>query len=114
MKAPDKEARRTILETAMAEVPGLNIATEFDALEVAGITDGYLPGDLHALVERARQESIVRCMSGIDVDSTDGVRVELTTEDFECAVKGYVPASLRGVKLQKSTVDWKDIGGFAY
>ena len=111
LKAPDKEARRLILETAMGEVDGLRVAEGFDGLEIAGMTDGYLPGDLHALIERARQEAIVRCMSNVEVDGMNETNAGLSTEDFESAVKGYVPASLRGVKLQKSTVDWNDIGG---
>ena len=92
----------------MGEVEGLNVSEELDSLEIAGMTDGYLPGDLHALIERARQEAIVRCMANEDGDA---VKVEIMTRDFESAVKGYVPASLRGVKLQKSTVNWNDIGG---
>lgn len=110
LKAPDKESRRKILDTAMGEVEGLSVSEELDSLEIAGMTDGYFPGDLHALIERARQEAIVRCMAN---EEGDVVKVDLMTEDFESAVKGYVPASLRGVKLQKSTVDWNDIGGKA-
>lgn len=94
----------------MEEIEGLCVAEGFDGLEIGGMTDGYLPGDLHALIERARQEAIVRCMSNSEVDSMN-TNAEVSTEDFEGAVKGYVPASLRGVKLQKSTVDWNDIGG---
>jgi peroxin-1 len=108
LKAPDKEARRKILETGMEEVEGLVVSEELDGLEIAGMTDGYLPGDLHGLIERARQEAIVRCMAK---EEGEVKRVEIMTVDFESAVKGYVPASLRGVKLQKSTVDWNDIGG---
>ena len=108
LKAPDKEARRTILETAMDEE---DLKGDVDSLEVAGMTDGYLPGDLHALIERARQEYIVRAMAKMELDPPESSEMSITTGDFEKAVKGYVPASLRGVKLQKSTVDWNDIGG---
>ena len=94
----------------MEEMDGLRVADVFDGLEIAGMTDGYLPGDLHALIERARQEAIVRCMSNPEVDGMN-TNAAVSAEDFESAVKGYVPASLRGVKLQKSTVDWNDIGG---
>jgi len=112
LKAPDKDARREILDAAMKNVKDLRIADEFDSLEVAGMTDGYLPGDLHALLERARQEAIVRCMDTSDgVNDDEQVDVALSVEDFERAVRGYVPSGLRGVKLQKSTVDWNDIGG---
>jgi peroxin-1 len=31
--------------------------------------------------------------------------------DFEAAQIGYTPVSLRDVKLQKSDVEWADIGG---
>jgi peroxin-1 len=108
LKAPNKEARRTILETVMDEE---GLKGDVDSLEVAGMTDGYLPGDLHALIERARQESIVRAMSKMELAPPESSEMSITTGDFESAVKGYVPASLRGVKLQKSTVDWNDIGG---
>lgn len=84
---------------------------DVDSLEVARMTDGYLPGDLHALIERARQESIVRAMSKMELTPPESSEMSITTGDFDSAVKGYVPASLRGVKLQKSTVDWNDIGG---
>ena len=108
LKAPDKEARRILLETGMQETEGLKVVEGLDGLEIASMTDGYLPGDLHALIERARQEAIVRCMS---LDELERIEVAVSTEDFKSAVRGYVPASLRGVKLQKSTVDWNDIGG---
>jgi peroxin-1 len=85
---------------------GMSLVEGFDLLEVASFTDGYLPGDLLALIERARQEAIVRCMSE---DETQ--HLSLSVDDFSSAVKGYVPSSLRGVKLQKSTVNWDDIGG---
>jgi len=108
LKAPDKEARRILLETAMQEMEGFKVSEGLDSLEIASMTDGYLPGDLHALIERARQEAIVRSMA---LDESARTEIAVSTEDFESAVKGYVPASLRGVKLQKSTVDWNDIGG---
>lgn len=39
------------------------------------------------------------------------LQVHLTTADFEAAQKDFVPLSLRDVKLQKSEVQWADIGG---
>ena len=35
----------------------------------------------------------------------------LTAEDFKAAQVDFVPLSLRDVPLQKSTVEWADIGG---
>lgn len=37
--------------------------------------------------------------------------LELTLDDFTAAQVGFVPLSLRDVKLQKSEVQWADIGG---
>ena len=61
------------------------------------------------LNERDKKLLFDVCRNG----KSDGMirMLSVSTEDFESAVKGYVPASLRGVKLQKSTVDWNDIGG---
>ena len=41
----------------------------------------------------------------------DDSSLVLTQDDFEVALKGYVPASLRGIKLTKSNISWNDVGG---
>ncbi|KAF1987799.1 AAA-domain-containing protein [Aulographum hederae CBS 113979] len=76
-----------------------------DFLDIAGQTDGYMPGDLVLLVSRARSESLMRT-----VNSTDDTLM-LTKADFTSALKGFTPASLRNVTLQTSTVKWSSIGG---
>ena len=35
----------------------------------------------------------------------------MTSEHIEKALAGYTPSNLRGVKLQKSSINWSDIGG---
>ena len=35
----------------------------------------------------------------------------VTSEHIEKALAGYTPSNLRGVKLQKSSINWSDIGG---
>lgn len=95
---------------------------DLDLVSIATETEGYLAADLKALIERAVHEGAVRSIrqrihgSNNDVDS--GVDVEtpphpftLTQEDFQKAQEGFVPSSLRGVKLQSSGVNWADIGG---
>ena len=44
-------------------------------------------------------------------DEGDDSSLVLTQDDFEVALKGYVPASLRGIKLTKSNISWNDVGG---
>ncbi|KAK5109754.1 hypothetical protein LTR62_006594 [Meristemomyces frigidus] len=80
---------------------------ELDLLDIAGHTDGYMPGDLHLLVSRARSESLIRSISSTS-DSDD---IYLTADDFSAALKGFTPASLRNVTLHSSTTTFSSIGG---
>lgn len=78
-----------------------------DLLDIAGQTDGYMPGDLSLLVSRARSEALIRTFSGND----DVADVLLSGTDFAAALKGFTPASLRNVTLQSSTTTFSSIGG---
>ena len=80
-----------------------------DFLDLAGQTDGYMPGDLVLLVSRARSECLIRSIN----DSTDTAEatITLTQEDFQQGLKGFTPASLRNVTLQSSKTSFKSIGG---
>ncbi|KAF3916588.1 hypothetical protein ABW20_dc0103125 [Dactylellina cionopaga] len=139
LKAPNKDGRRKVLEKAAGSTPDdksaetnmgagsmrsknpgaimsvnrpdttLRIERGLDMLEIAGMTDGYMPADLQLLVGRARHEAIVR-MVEVGNDET-GEELTLTRKDFDTAIKGFVPAGLRGVKLQTGGAAWKDIGG---
>jgi len=89
---------------------GFFISPELDFLDLAGQTDGYMPGDLVLLVSRARGEALIRSVS----ESANGVEptnVELSRKDFDSALKGFTPASLRNVTLQTSTTTFDSIGG---
>ncbi|KAI5795295.1 P-loop containing nucleoside triphosphate hydrolase protein, partial [Geopyxis carbonaria] len=107
LKAMSKEGRRTVL-TGIAQTQG-KIDPELDMREIAARTEGYMPGDIALLVDRARHEAAVRM-----VETSGGLSdspLTLRPIDFECALAGFVPAGLRGVKLQTSGAAWKDIGG---
>ena len=90
-----------------------NSISKIDLLSVASSTDGYLAADLKSVVERAIHEGVVRQLNarytGEGELSLDNG--ELTEDDFKKAQEGFVPVSLRGVKLQTSSVNWSDIGG---
>lgn len=103
LKAMTKEGRYSVLQGVSA-VHG-EAAPDLDLRDVAAKTEGYMPGDLVLLSERARHEAVVRM-----VDSSDDV-LTLTPDDFTAALAGFVPAGLRGVKLQTSGAGWGDIGG---
>ncbi|KAK6864609.1 ATPase [Apiospora arundinis] len=89
---------------------GFLLDSELDFLDVAGETDGYMPGDLLLLVSRARNEALIRSVSeGAESKSLD--IIQLSRIDFDNALKGFTPASLRNVTLQTSTTTFASIGG---
>jgi peroxin-1 len=93
-----------------SKADGFFISPDLDFLDLAGETDGYMPGDLVLLVARARSEALIRSVSQSpkNIDSTS---IQLGREDFTSALKGFTPASLRNVTLQTSTTTFDSIGG---
>jgi len=83
---------------------------DLDLLEISGQTDGYMPGDLVLLVSRARSEALIRAGKNRQQEALSST-IELCNEDFEAALKGFTPASLRNVTLQSSSTTFDSIGG---
>ncbi|PWY74590.1 AAA+-type ATPase [Aspergillus sclerotioniger CBS 115572] len=91
-----------------AGADGFVLGRDVDFLDLAGKTDGYMPGDLVLLVSRARNEALIRSVQ----DSLASSRaITLGSDDFENAIKGFTPASLRNVTLTSSTTTFSAIGG---
>ncbi|KAB5551281.1 P-loop containing nucleoside triphosphate hydrolase protein [Coniochaeta sp. 2T2.1] len=88
---------------------GFIVDPDLDFLDLAGETDGYMPGDIKSLTARARNEALVRSLSSLP--STKVSSVPLTRTDFDAALTGFTPASLRNVTLQHSTTTFASIGG---
>ncbi|KAJ5215853.1 uncharacterized protein N7498_002260 [Penicillium cinerascens] len=87
---------------------GFVLSRDVDFLELAGKTDGYMPGDLVLLVARARNEALIRSVQDLSAESK---MINFGFEDFESALKGFTPASLRNVTLTSSTTTFSAIGG---
>ena len=87
-----------------------SVDRNLDFLDFAGQTDGYMPGDLALLVARAKNEALIRAVK-TDSDGADDSNVLLTRIDFDNALEGFTPASLRNVTLQSSKVTFDSIGG---
>ena len=81
-----------------------------DFLDLAGQTDGYMPGDLLLLVSRAKNEALIRSVEAAS-EEADDLDIVLRKEDFRNALKGFTPASLRKVTLQSSRTTFDSIGG---
>ncbi|MCJ1364259.1 Peroxisome biosynthesis protein pex1 [Acarospora aff. strigata] len=98
-------------ESGSAEnTDGFAVDTDLDILDLAGQTDGYMPGDLVLLVSRARGEALIRSVQS-SPESTENATIHLGKRDFAAALKGFTPASLRNVTLQSSTTTFNSIGG---
>ena len=115
LHAPDKKLRRQVLEHCVLQEesrhhgPAVNgdVPSEIDFLDLAGKTDGYMPGDLLLLISRARSEALIRKIAS----SSSSDLVQLKAADFDAALDGFTPSSLRNVTLQHSTTKFDSIGG---
>jgi peroxin-1 len=87
---------------------GFILGRDVDFLDLAGKTDGFMPGDLVLLVARARNEALIR---SVTESSDESKAVNLGSTDFDNAIKGFTPASLRNVTLTSSTTTFSAIGG---
>ncbi|KAK3335003.1 P-loop containing nucleoside triphosphate hydrolase protein [Neurospora tetraspora] len=88
---------------------GFVLDADLDFLDIAGQTDGYMPGDLILLISRARNEALGRCVGeALDKDVST---IHLARADFDAAISGFTPASLRNVTLQSSSTTFSSIGG---
>ena len=81
-----------------------------DVQSAGRATDGYLPGDLELLVERAGHFARLRALGRV-VDDCPAERGPLLHRDLEKAMEGFLPVAMIGAKLHKSDIDWDDIGG---
>ena len=89
---------------------GFVLARGLDFLEVAGRTDGYMPGDLILLLSRAKNEALIMSTRNISNSKTSS-SITFAKEHFDEALKGFTPASLRNVTLQSSSTTFASIGG---
>lgn len=102
------------MEAIMSQGPDVlkDSLVNIDTVSIASETEGFLAADMKAFIERSIHEGAIRTIkkrmrSLEDQDKS----LKLTQADFIKAREGFVPSSLRGVKLQSSGVNWSDIGG---
>ncbi len=142
IKAPNKEARKSILEALATsnqaaegstiahsdetkpdgiltqKIPrsgheqrsGFEVEKHLDFLELAGKTDGYMPGDLLLLMSRAKSEALIRCINTLPPNSKS-IIIRMVKDDFFRAQQGFTPASLKNVRLHTASTTFGSIGG---
>ncbi len=71
----------------------------FDLTSLEYPTEGFLAQDLALLLEKSLHYKKIRKSASLEL------------QDIEKALTGFVPLSLKGIKLNHSNVRWEDIGG---
>ncbi|KAI4131335.1 MAG: hypothetical protein LQ338_001290 [Usnochroma carphineum] len=89
---------------------GLLTDRHLELFDVVRQTDGYMPADLALLVSRAKSEALIRSVVSGHMDSPNSDTL-ISNQDFDRALGGFSPASLRNVTLQSSNTAFDSIGG---
>ncbi|KIK98366.1 hypothetical protein PAXRUDRAFT_692364 [Paxillus rubicundulus Ve08.2h10] len=117
IQSPNKDARKEILANLVQQrsIKSPGVVTDTEDLPnyamVATHTEGYSPVDLHDLVARAVQQGASRAFQKHGARAS---QITLSAADFANAQVDFIPHSLRDVPLQKSTIEWADIGGLKH
>ncbi|XP_062955745.1 peroxisomal ATPase PEX1 isoform X1 [Cynocephalus volans] len=108
IQPPNQEQRREILHNVIKNKLDcdINKFTDLDLQHVAKETEGFVARDFTVLVDRA----IHSCLSHQSISTRE--ELVLTTLDFQKALQGFIPVSLRSVNLHKPRdLGWDKIGG---
>ncbi|XP_004676735.1 PREDICTED: peroxisome biogenesis factor 1 [Condylura cristata] len=108
IQPPDQEQRSEILYNVIKNKLGcdINQFTDLDLQRIAKETEGFVARDFTVLVDRA----IHSHLSHQNISTRE--ELVLTTLDFQKALQGFIPASLRNVNLHKPRdLSWDKIGG---
>jgi len=110
---PNEDGR---LEILFIHTRGMPLAEGTDLRELASELHGYTGADIRSLCSEAAMKSIRRYLQEIDLDSEripseilQSMRVGI--EDFYDAMHEVVPTIMREVYVEKSKVQWSDVGG---
>ena len=112
LEAPEKDARAGILKAIILSKVSVNQdnVDKLDLNHIAASTEGYVAGDLVNIVDRAiHSHRMDQCRHNIEVKAAE---ITLTQQNFDVALKGFTPISLRDVPLHSAGhTKWDDIGG---
>ncbi|XP_029444729.1 peroxisome biogenesis factor 1 [Rhinatrema bivittatum] len=106
--SPAQEQRCEILHSVIQNKLGINInrQQEFDLQFVAKETEGFVAGDFTMLVDRAIHSCVSKRSTCVKEE------LVLSTSDFQKALQGFTPASMRNINLHKpKDLGWEKVGG---
>ncbi len=110
---PDRKARLEILQI---HTRGMPLADDVNLEKLADLTHGFVGADLAALTREAAMCSIRRVLPEIDLEveiipAEILNKLEVTSEDFNNALRDMAPSALREVFIESPNVHWNEIGG---
>ena len=109
---PDRNGRHEIL---VIHTRGMPLADDVDLDWLADKTHGYTGADLSALTKEAAMAALRRVLPDVDLEAEEIPRevlnsISVTKGDFEAALRGMQPSTMREVLIEKPNVHWDDIG----
>jgi transitional endoplasmic reticulum ATPase len=111
---PNRQGRLEILQI---HTRGMPLSEDVDLHGLANRTHGFVGADLEALAKEAAMSALRRFLTSLELQKGDSrndllERLQVTSGDFEEALKEVEPSALREVFLDVPEVGWEDIGGF--
>ncbi|XP_074658334.1 peroxisomal ATPase PEX1-like [Tubulanus polymorphus] len=113
MTVPNKRERLNILSTLIKRHPSVNpeLIDSLNTEDICDKTEGFVARDIKRLLDRALHTHL-RQPGGADCDCCKPDAHVISTEEFNVAVEGFKPLSLRNVPLHTAgELGWADIGG---
>ncbi len=109
---PDRDGRLEILQI---HTRGMPLADDVDLGWLADRTHGYTGADISALTKEAAMAALRRVLPDVDLEAEEIPRevlnqISVTRADFEAALRGMQPSTMREVLIEKPNVHWDDIG----
>ncbi len=102
----------------MIHTRGMPLAGDVNLDDLSARTHGYTGADLAALAREAAIRALRRYLPQIDLDEEEIPEeilemMEVTSKDFNQALREITPSGMREVMLEVSHLHWRDVGGLS-
>jgi transitional endoplasmic reticulum ATPase len=113
IKVPNEKGRREVFHIHTRNMP---LDKKISLKEYSKITHGFVGADIMAVCREAAMAALRRYLPKIDLESemVDPElleQMEVTTEDFDQALKEVLPSGIREVFVEIPNVKWEQVGG---
>ncbi len=109
---PDRNER---IEIFQIHARGMPLSDEVKLEDIADRTHGFVGADISALVREAAMKALRRYLPQIKIDEAVPREIlnsmQVTSSDFEAALKDVEPSAMREVLVELSEISWDDVGG---